>query len=59
MQRPFFAPFNGQTHSSLHDPSALAGRLARSLGIKPEDVDVGKPLHAFGVDSLVAVELRN
>ncbi|KAI0405086.1 KR-domain-containing protein [Xylaria palmicola] len=38
---------------------SLASRLARSLAIKPEDIDVGKPLHAFGVDSLVAVELRN
>ncbi|KAI1424927.1 polyketide synthase PksD [Xylaria sp. FL1777] len=38
---------------------SLASRLARSLAIKPEDVDIGKPLHAFGVDSLVAVELRN
>ncbi|KAJ2994317.1 hypothetical protein NUW58_g1586 [Xylaria curta] len=38
---------------------SLAHRLARSLAIKPEDVDIGKPLHAFGVDSLVAVELRN
>ncbi|KAI8944740.1 polyketide synthase PksD [Xylaria longipes] len=38
---------------------ALAKKLARALGIKPEDVDTDKPLHAFGVDSLVAVELRN
>ncbi|KAI0459321.1 polyketide synthase PksD [Xylaria acuta] len=37
----------------------LATRLARSLAIKPDDIDTGKPLHAFGVDSLVAVELRN
>lgn len=38
---------------------ALAKRLARALAIDFEDVDEGKPLHAFGVDSLVAVELRN
>ncbi|KAI0444956.1 polyketide synthase PksD [Xylaria telfairii] len=38
---------------------ALAKKLARALGIKPEDVDTDKPLHAFGVDSLVAVELHN
>ncbi|KAF2829294.1 polyketide synthase PksD [Ophiobolus disseminans] len=38
---------------------ALARKLARALSIAPEDVDVDKPLHAFGVDSLVAVELRN
>ncbi|KAI4602940.1 polyketide synthase [Pestalotiopsis sp. 9143b] len=38
---------------------SLAGKLARALAIEAPDVDVGKPLHAFGVDSLVAVELRN
>lgn len=38
---------------------ALAKKLARALSILPEDVDTDKPLHAFGVDSLVAVELRN
>lgn len=35
----------------------LATRLARSLAISIEDVDVDRPPHAFGVDSLVAVEL--
>ncbi|KAH9996378.1 polyketide synthase PksD [Xylariaceae sp. FL0662B] len=38
---------------------SLAQKLARALSIKPEDVDASQPLHAFGVDSLVAVELRN
>jgi len=38
---------------------ALARKLARALSIPPEEIDVHKPLHAFGVDSLVAVELRN
>lgn len=38
---------------------SLGTKLARALSIEPEDVDVEKPLHAFGVDSLVAVELRN
>ncbi|KAK6192927.1 hypothetical protein LQW54_012976 [Pestalotiopsis sp. IQ-011] len=38
---------------------SLAGKLARALAIEAQDVDVGKPLHAFGVDSLVAIELRN
>lgn len=38
---------------------SLARKLARALAIDPEDVDAEKPLHAFGVDSLVAVELRN
>lgn len=38
---------------------ALSKKLARALSIKPEDIDEGLPLHAFGVDSLGAVELRN
>ncbi|KAF2004264.1 polyketide synthase PksD [Amniculicola lignicola CBS 123094] len=38
---------------------ALAHKLARALSITSEDVDASKPLHVFGVDSLVAVELRN
>lgn len=38
---------------------AVQRRLARALGIESEDIDVEKPLHAYGVDSLVAVELRN
>jgi acyl carrier protein len=38
---------------------SLAKKLARALSIQPDEVDVDRPLHAFGVDSLVAVELRN
>ncbi|KAJ4305130.1 hypothetical protein N0V90_000660 [Kalmusia sp. IMI 367209] len=38
---------------------ALSHKLSRALSMKPEDVDAEKPLHVFGVDSLVAVELRN
>ncbi|KAF7535686.1 hypothetical protein G7054_g5162 [Neopestalotiopsis clavispora] len=38
---------------------SLARKLARALAIEADDVDMEKPLHAFGVDSLVAVELRN
>ncbi|RYP67344.1 hypothetical protein DL771_007288 [Monosporascus sp. 5C6A] len=38
---------------------SLARKLALALAIEPEDVDTERPLHAFGVDSLVAVELRN
>ncbi|KAK8037713.1 hypothetical protein PG991_001059 [Apiospora marii] len=37
----------------------LARRLARALAVEPGDVDADRPLHAFGVDSLVGVELRN
>ncbi|KAI1080984.1 hypothetical protein F5B20DRAFT_588940 [Whalleya microplaca] len=35
----------------------LARRLARSLAVPVEDIDTNRPPHAFGVDSLVAVEL--
>lgn len=35
----------------------LAERLARSLAVPVADIDVGRPAYAFGVDSLVAVEL--
>ena len=38
---------------------ALKTKLGRVLGIDRENVDATKPTHACGVDSLVAVELRN
>ncbi|KAK4209240.1 hypothetical protein QBC37DRAFT_450775 [Rhypophila decipiens] len=38
---------------------ALAKKLARALSITAEDIDTRLPLHAFGIDSLVAVEIRN
>ncbi|KAI0166896.1 hypothetical protein GGR52DRAFT_581670 [Hypoxylon sp. FL1284] len=38
---------------------SLTRKLARTLAAEPDDVDTGKPLQAYGVDSLVAVELRN
>lgn len=49
--------------SGLHEVAAvitrlLARRLARSLAVPVDDIDVSRPTHAFGVDSLVAVELR-
>jgi zearalenone synthase (highly reducing iterative type I polyketide synthase) len=38
--------------------TALCGRLARGLQTAVEDIDSSKPLHAYGVDSLMAVEIR-
>ncbi|KAH8423608.1 uncharacterized protein LDX57_001368 [Aspergillus melleus] len=38
---------------------ALAVKLARAMSISPDDVEPSKPLSAYGVDSLMAVELRN
>lgn len=38
---------------------ALAGKLSRALSISSEDIDSDQRLSSYGVDSLVAVELRN
>ncbi|KAK8025057.1 polyketide synthase PKS2 [Apiospora arundinis] len=38
---------------------ALVKRLSRVMTIPLEDIDAGKPIHAYGVDSLVAMEFRN
>jgi acyl carrier protein len=39
--------------------TALSKKLARSLSMPVDDIDTGKALFEYGVDSLVAVELRN
>jgi zearalenone synthase (highly reducing iterative type I polyketide synthase) len=39
--------------------SALRHRLARELQTEVENIDVGRPLHGYGIDSLMAVEIRN
>nr|ALQ32738.1 putative polyketide synthase [Fusarium anthophilum] len=39
--------------------SALAQRLAKLMMMPESDIDTGKPLSSYGVDSLVAVEVRN
>jgi zearalenone synthase (highly reducing iterative type I polyketide synthase) len=39
--------------------TAVATRLADLLGIAADDVDSNKPVSRYGVDSLVAGELRN
>ncbi len=38
---------------------ALAAKVARSLQVPTSEIDARKPLHSYGVDSLVAVEIRN
>ncbi|KAF4498678.1 polyketide synthase [Fusarium agapanthi] len=38
---------------------AMAAKLARAMSISPDDVEPSKPLSLYGVDSLMAVELRN
>ena len=37
----------------------LVFKVSRSLDVDREQIDTGKPLHNYGVDSLSAVELRN
>lgn len=37
----------------------FTGKIAHTLGLAEEDVDVKKPLHTFNVDSLVAIDLKN
>ncbi|KAF2260237.1 polyketide synthase PksD [Lojkania enalia] len=54
-----FAQAAGQEQRTSIVVEALAHKLARALSISPDDVDSDKPLHIFGVDSLVAIELRN
>ncbi|KAJ6127372.1 hypothetical protein N7523_002984 [Penicillium sp. IBT 18751x] len=38
---------------------AIAQKLSQALSIAVGDIDSNKPLHQYGVDSLVAVELRS
>lgn len=38
---------------------ALSRKLSRVLSLPPEDVDMTLSMHALGVDSLIAVEIRN
>lgn len=38
---------------------ALVKRLSRTMRIPIGDIDIGKPIHVYGVDSLVAMEVRN
>ena len=38
--------------------SSLLQRLSRALSIAVEDIDVARLPHVYGVDSLLAVELR-
>ncbi|KAJ6443714.1 Polyketide synthase [Purpureocillium lavendulum] len=39
--------------------NALKTNVAAAMTASPDDIDVERPLHSFGVDSLKAVEVRN
>ena len=36
----------------------LRAKLSRTLAIEKENIDVGRPMHVYGIDSLSAVEIR-
>lgn len=38
---------------------AIVQKVAKSLQTSPSEIDTTRPLHSYGVDSLVAVEIRN
>lgn len=38
---------------------ALVKKLAKTLSLSQEDIDISKPMHSYGVESLVAVEVRS
>ncbi|KAI0102191.1 KR-domain-containing protein [Nemania sp. FL0031] len=37
---------------------ALAAKLALSMSMAPEDIDTSKPVSAYGVDSLISLEIK-
>ncbi|KAJ8129011.1 hypothetical protein O1611_g4623 [Lasiodiplodia mahajangana] len=50
-------PTTDEAASAVSD--ALATKLAGILSISRDNIDMAVPIHSFGVDSLVAVEIRN
>lgn len=38
--------------------AALSTQVAKALRCPPEDIDATKPMHAYGMDSLMAVDMR-
>jgi hypothetical protein len=38
---------------------ALVKRLSRTISVAEEKLDINRPMHTYGVDSLTAVDLRN
>lgn len=55
----FFAskPTAAEVASAVRD--ALATKLAETMLMSRDEIDMAAPIHSFGVDSLVAVEIRN
>jgi len=53
---PIVTSMEEATAQILH---AMTYKIAKGLGILQHDVDLTRPLHSYGVDSLVAEELRD
>jgi zearalenone synthase (highly reducing iterative type I polyketide synthase) len=47
------------SEATQHVTNAICAQLAKGLQTSPENIDVNKPLHSYGVDSLMAVEIRS
>ena len=55
----FFAAKPTAVEAASTVGEALATKLAQTLSMSRDEVDMAAPIHSFGVDSLVAVEIRN
>jgi hypothetical protein len=54
-----FATASSLTEAGTFVTEALTKKLSKMLSIAQQELDANKPMHLYGVDSLVAVELRN
>jgi hypothetical protein len=54
-----FATASSLAEAGAFVVEALIKKLSKMLSIAQEELDANKPMHLYGVDSLVAVELRN
>jgi hypothetical protein len=54
-----FAAASSLAEAGAFVTEALIKKLSKMLSIVQEELDANKPMHLYGIDSLVAVELRN
>ncbi|KAF4628668.1 hypothetical protein G7Y89_g9483 [Cudoniella acicularis] len=54
-----FAESESMAEAGTIAAQALIKKLSRTLSTLQDDVDLGKPLHIYGVDSLLAVDLKS
>ncbi|KAM3072030.1 hypothetical protein ACMFMF_007424 [Clarireedia jacksonii] len=53
-----FAAASSLAEATTSVTDGLVMKLAKMLSVSQDDLDISKPMHIYGVDSLVAVELR-